>query len=117
MTTSNSSATLLKTISSIASDPAFVAYCQKDIIATSMALSLEIVHTMDLGYAPEQEFCYWAMPLGYTKFDYAEMDRWITATIGEGGWGNPNSNWIGSSQRYWFKKESHRTLFVLKWTK
>lgn len=78
---------------------------------------MSIESSLETGIYPEQEYCYWAMPLGYSHFEYAEMDRWVTDTLGEGGWGDPASNWIGSNQRYWFRKESYRTLFVLKWSK
>jgi hypothetical protein len=71
---------------------------------------------MSTGCNEEQEYSYWAMPVGYSIKDYADIDTWLTATMGEGGWGNKQSRWIGSNSRYWFRKESDRTMFILKWS-
>ena len=71
---------------------------------------------MSIGCDEEQEYSYWAMPAGYSMQDYADMDAWLTASMGEGGWGNKQSRWIGSSSRYWFRKDSDRTMFILRWS-
>ena len=72
--------------------------------------------TMSIGYNEEQEYAYWAMPVGYSMQDYADIDAWLTSAMGKGGWSDKQSRWIGSNSRYWFRKESDRTLFLIRWS-
>jgi hypothetical protein len=49
-----------------------------------------------------------------------EIDAWCYATFGpRGTWGvdlvNPNARWHASDQKYYFRNEADRTLFVLRW--
>lgn len=71
---------------------------------------------LELGYSAEQSYSYWVMPKNFTNFDWASMDNWLKEVMGDGGWHDTDSRWIGSDRRYWFKKESDRTMFVLRWS-
>jgi hypothetical protein len=37
-------------------------------------------------------------------------------TFGNGDWMNEHGLWVGSNQKYWFRDERDRTLFLLKWS-
>lgn len=81
--------------------------------------------TMDLypkeiiiGYEQEQpDYPHWVEPRNYSRKDYADIDVWLTNNMGPGGWGlGPYTRWCASSRKYWFRKESDRTMFLLKWS-
>jgi hypothetical protein len=74
--------------------------------------------TIILGISDTQPiFTYWAQPDNYDRFEYAGMDDWLTDVMGPASWGGTNieRRWTGSNRKYWFKKESDRTMFVLRW--
>jgi hypothetical protein len=43
------------------------------------------------------------------------MADWITMTFGDSDWSTPNSCWIGSDRKYWFRNEADRNWFMLRW--
>lgn len=58
--------------------------------------------------------------------NWSEMERWVRATFGEPGdiWNIGKSDefawpdlsrWYMNNQKFWFRDEADRTLFVIKW--
>ena len=51
------------------------------------------------------------------------MESWVTATFGEPGDVWPNHDfvwpevprWVQNNRKFWFRNESDRTMFVMKW--
>lgn len=90
------------------------------IISSSSAILPEAViesRYFVTGESIEQDFRHWVQPMGYDRFEWAAMEPWLIETFGPGGWWEPKSRWVGSSQRYWFRKEADRMLFILKWSR
>jgi len=70
---------------------------------------------LDIGYAENQpNWPYWVQPQYYTDSNWLEMNVWILETFGNTDW-SVNGRWVGSDRKYWFRKESDRTFFILKW--
>lgn len=87
-------------------------------IAGVQPMGLKDPRRIDLGTADNQpDFKYWAQPDNYNRFEYSAMDDWLTEVMGPASWGGSDTDrrWTGSNRKYWFKKESDRTMFVLKW--
>ena len=64
----------------------------------------------------QPDWPYWVQPLGYDKFEWAEIDKWIRETMGDTNWGTHNGRWVGSDRKYWFRNEADRTFFILRWS-
>lgn len=73
---------------------------------------------MIIGHEPEQpDYPHWVEPRNYSRRDYADIDVWLTNNMGPGGWWQgQNGRWCASNRKYWFRKESDRTMFLLKWS-
>jgi len=72
---------------------------------------------LDVGYAGSQpKYPYWVRPLNYSIREWDEMDDWVIDTIGYSDWSVEHSRWVGSDQKYWFRDERDRTMFILRWS-
>jgi hypothetical protein len=72
---------------------------------------------IETGYADDQpKWPYWVKPCNYSEPKWLEMNVWMLKTFGDGNWLNKNARWVGSNQKYWFRDERDRTLFLLRWT-
>jgi len=73
---------------------------------------------LDTGYAKNQpNWPYWVQPQYYTATDWVSMSEWVRATFGDTAWSDQDKGrWVGSNRKFWFREESDRTLFVLKWS-
>ena len=72
---------------------------------------------IDTGYANDQpKWPYWVKPCNYSEPEWLEMNVWMLKTFGDCNWLNKNARWVGSDRKYWFRNESDRILFVLKWS-
>ena len=71
---------------------------------------------LDTGYAKNQpNWPYWVQPRYYNIIDWHDMHKWMKETFGDSNWSNKGL-WVGSDRKYWFRAESDRTLFLLKWS-
>jgi hypothetical protein len=71
---------------------------------------------LDTGYADNQpNWPYWVQPKYYTATDWHDMHKWMQETFGDSNWANKGL-WVGSDRKYWFRKESDRTFFILRWS-
>ena len=71
---------------------------------------------LDTGYADNQpKWPYWVQPQYYTTTDWYNIHKWMQETFGDSNWADKGL-WVGSDRKYWFRNESDRTLFLLKWT-
>jgi len=72
---------------------------------------------LETGYAKNQpNWPYWVQPRYYNVTEMYNMDLWVRATFGDTTWEDiDKGRWVGSDRKYWFRKESDRTLFLLKW--
>ena len=84
---------------------------------------------IETGYADNQpKWPYWVRPCNYSESEWWNMDQWIVDTMGESDWSVEHARWVGddwsveharwvgSDQKYWFRDERDRTLFLLKWS-
>ena len=93
-----------------AGDAKWVAELTEQFIAE---LTMKRIET---GYADNQpKYPYWVKPLNYSADEWLDMSDWITETMGESDWSSANTRCIGSNQKFWFRDERDRTLFLLKW--
>jgi hypothetical protein len=71
---------------------------------------------LDTGYADNQpNWPYWVQPRYYNVIDWYDMHKWMKETFGDSNWSNKGP-WVGSDRKYWFRKESDRTFFILRWS-
>ena len=71
---------------------------------------------LETGYADNQpKWPYWIRPYNYDEQEWYDMDKWLLATMGQNNWLTENARWVGSNQKYWFRDERDRTMFILKW--
>ncbi len=55
--------------------------------------------------------------------NWKDMEQWCTKTFGEAGEIWPNQDfvwpemprWVQNNRKFWFRNESDRTMFVMKW--
>ena len=75
------------------------------------------VKRLETGYAEHQpKWPYWVGPRHYSEAVWMDMNAWMIDTFGSGNWGIPNVRWVGSTGKYWFRDESDRTFFILRWS-
>lgn len=76
---------------------------------------------LDTGLAENQvNWPYWVQPRFYTVTQMLNIDLWVRATFGDSTWqqscaGPAETLWVGSHRKYWFSKQSDRTMFVMRW--
>lgn len=76
-----------------------------------------LTKSMETGYAEIQpKYPYWVKPLNYSAPEWLDMSDWITETMGKSDWSSANTRCIGSNQKYWFRDERDRTMFILRWS-
>ena len=72
---------------------------------------------LETGYAEKQpKWPYWVKPHNYSDLEWWAIDDWMVETFGDSDWLLDNAPYIGSDQKYWFRKESDRTFFLLRWS-
>ena len=72
---------------------------------------------LETGYAGNQpKYPYWVQPHNYSYKEWREMDAWLVNTMGYSDWSVEHVRWVGSDQKYWFRDESDRTFFILRWS-
>lgn len=72
---------------------------------------------LETGYADNQpKWPYWVRPCNYNEQEWYDMDEWLIDTMGDNNWLTKNARWVGSNQKYWFRDERDRTMFILKWS-
>jgi hypothetical protein len=77
---------------------------------------LTTMKRLETGYAGSQpKYPYWVKPCNYDKKDWDEMCVWMVKTFGNGDW-MADGLWVGSDRKYWFRDESDRTFFILRWS-
>ena len=70
---------------------------------------------IDTGYSENQpNWPYWVQPQYYSITEMYNIELWVRETFGDIFWAD-EGRWVGSDRKYWFRKESDRTLFLLKW--
>ena len=75
------------------------------------------VKRLETGYADNQpKWPYWVRPYNYKEKEWYDMDEWLIDTMGDNNWLTKNARWVGSNQKYWFRDERDRTMFILKWS-
>jgi len=74
--------------------------------------------SLQTGYAEHQpKWPYWVGPRHYSEAAWLDMNVWMIDTFGNSNWGTlPSSRWVGSTGKYWFRDESDRTFFILRWS-
>ena len=83
----------------------------------SFAYAFSTVKRLETGYADNQpKWPYWIRPYNYDEQEWYDIDKWLLATMGQNNWLTENARWVGSNQKYWFRDERDRTLFLLKWS-
>jgi hypothetical protein len=71
---------------------------------------------LETGYADNQtKWPYWVQPRYYNITEWDRMDKWVREIFGNGDWMTEHGLWVGSDRKYWFRNESDRTMFLLKW--
>ena len=76
-----------------------------------------LVKRLETGYADDQpKWPYWVKPRLYTGADWHRMDQWMIETFGHSDWSVEHARWVGSDRKYWFRDESDRTFFILRWS-
>jgi hypothetical protein len=71
---------------------------------------------IETGYADDQpKWPYWVKPCNYSAEEWLEMNVWMLEIFGNTDW-SVNGRWVGSNQKYWFRDERDRTMFLLKWS-
>jgi len=71
----------------------------------------------ETGYADNQpKWPYWIKPLNYSAREWNELGDWVVDTMGNSDWSVEHARWVGSNQKYWFRDEQDRTMFILKWS-
>jgi hypothetical protein len=72
---------------------------------------------LDTGQAVLQpNWPYWVQPRYYNVTEMYNIELWVRATFGDTVWADQDKGrWVGSDRKYWFREESDRTLFLLKW--
>jgi hypothetical protein len=94
-----------------AGDAKWVAELTEQFIAE---LTMKRIET---GYAEIQpRYPYWVKPLNYSAYEWLDMSEWVVDTMGYSDWSVEHARWVGSDQKYWFRDERDRTLFLLKWS-
>lgn len=72
---------------------------------------------LETGYADTQlKWPYWVRPYYYSTTEFQEMTNWLIETMGNCNWFTENARWVGSDQKYWFRDERDRIMFILKWS-
>jgi hypothetical protein len=72
---------------------------------------------LETGYAGNQpKYPYWVKPCNYSESEWRAMDDWVIDIMGYSDWSVEHARWVGSDQKYWFRDERDRTLFILKWS-
>jgi hypothetical protein len=72
---------------------------------------------IETGYADNQpRWPYWVKPRNYSGPEWLDMSEWVVDTMGYSDWSVEHARWVGSDQKYWFRDERDRTLFLLKWS-
>jgi hypothetical protein len=72
---------------------------------------------LETGYADNQpKWPYWVRPYNYDEQEWYDIDKWLLNTMGQNNWLTENARWVGSNQKYWFRDECDRTMFILKWS-
>jgi hypothetical protein len=72
---------------------------------------------IETGYAGSQpKYPYWVKPRNYSGSEWRAMDVWLLDTMGYSDWSVEHARWVGSDQKYWFRDERDRTMFLLKWS-
>lgn len=71
---------------------------------------------LETGYSYNQpKWAYWVHPVAYSAKEWGEMDDWVLDTMGYSDWSVEHARWVGSDQKYWFRDEQDRTMFILRW--
>ena len=77
----------------------------------------EMTKRLETGYAEKQpKWPYWVKPHNYSDLEWWAIDDWMVETFGDSDWLLDNAPYVGSDQKYWFRKESDRTFFLLRWS-
>ena len=72
---------------------------------------------IDVGYADNQpRWPYWVKPCNYSYRELSDIDSWMREIFGDTDWSTPGGVWVGSDRKYWFRDESDRTFFILRWS-
>ena len=72
---------------------------------------------LETGYAGSQpKYPYWVQPRNYSYTEWDEMRDWMIETMGHSDWVVKHARWVGSDQKYWFRDERDRTMFILRWS-
>ena len=72
---------------------------------------------LETGYADNQpKWPYWVRPINYSSREWNEINDWVVDTMGYSDWGVEYARWVGSDRKYWFRNDSDRTMFILKWS-
>ena len=76
-----------------------------------------IMKRLETGYSYNQpKWAYWVHPVNYSAKEWGEMDDWVIDTMGYSDWSVEHARWVGSNQKYWFRDEQDRTMFILRWS-
>jgi len=72
---------------------------------------------LETGYADNQpKWPYWVRPYNYDIGEWQDMNQWMFNTMGDNNWLTEHARWVGSNQKYWFRDERDRTMFILRWS-
>ena len=72
---------------------------------------------LETGYAGNQpKYPYWVQPHNYSYKEWDDMRNWMIDTMGYSDWVVKHARWVGSDRKYWFRDESDRTFFILRWS-
>ena len=72
---------------------------------------------LETGYADNQpKWPYWVKPCNYDSKEWIRMSMWMVLTFGSSDWSTEHGRWVGSDRKYWFRDESDRTFFILRWS-
>lgn len=72
---------------------------------------------LETGYADNQpKWPYWVRPYNYDIGEWQDMNQWMFNTMGDNNWLTEHARWVASNQKYWFRDERDRTMFILRWS-
>lgn len=86
---------------------------------------MQINMSLDVYEKPIHGARYYCVEVKGWGLGWTDMENWAKATYGEPGEVWPQDNflwpeaprWVMNNRTFWFRKESDRTLFILKWSK
>jgi hypothetical protein len=93
-----------------------VVMLKKRAMSTDRYIETSFGKKLIIGYSGNQlSWPYWVYPQNYSAIECNAMNDWMKMTFGDVDW-SIKGLWVGSDKKYWFRNESDRTFFILRWS-